>query len=119
MVKKRLKNCDDSLAHTLTREEKVRGGKAKSKRKCFANSINAMKHGKYSKFGEQVATLCKDPYEFAQYLIRYLMKIEEMNLTKAERLQFLNTANGLFKTIHGQKIIESGEVQVEVKICKK
>jgi hypothetical protein len=98
------KEKKNGFPHKLTREEQVKGGKAKSERKTKANRIKAIKHGKYAKYvSEDFVNMLKDPNQFMQLLGRELKVIMDMDCDATTKLKRYDALLKTSTAIFGQK----------------
>ena len=75
-----LKNSG-TIAHKLTREDRVKGGRAKSLRKTIANSIKGLKHGRKSKLVENRTLTCQIcPPAYREFCPTYRLREERKEL---------------------------------------
>lgn len=80
--------------------------KEASERQKRANTLNSMKHGKYSKkIPANAIKYLSNPEEFKKLLEKTIDALEKAELDDKTKIFYLNTLNNTFKTIYGNKNI--------------
>lgn len=87
----------------LTEEIRAKGRSTITPRKRLANSLNAMKHGRYSQFNKLVIELAKDPEFHALHMLDLVIKWESKAQKFQEGMQIIDKHALTYKAIHGEK----------------